>query len=179
MSPAPTPDKSGRSAVPSIISSNLTITGNINTNGDVQIDGTIDGDVQSKQITLGENGVVNGAIMADLARISGTVNGSITARVAELGRSAKVTGDINHFSLAIEPGAFIQGQLTHVDEQKMKTPVGNGADLKAVPTSDSTSDSTSSPTSGPTLTADPSKKGPTLTADPNKKAAVSGKSMAN
>ena len=133
MTPASAPDKSGKSNVPSIISSNLTITGHMNTNGDVQIDGTIDGDVQSKQITLGESGVVNGAIVADLARISGTVNGSITARVVELGRAAKITGDINHFSLAIEPGAFIQGQLTHVDEQKLKAPVGNGADIKPTP----------------------------------------------
>jgi cytoskeletal protein CcmA (bactofilin family) len=133
MTPVAVPEKAGKSNVPSIISSNLTITGNIKTDGDVQIDGTIDGDVQSKQITLGENGIVNGAITADLARISGTVNGSITARVVELGRSAKITGDINHFSLAIEPGAFIQGQLTHVDEQKLKSPVGNGADIKPVP----------------------------------------------
>lgn len=133
MTPMAAPDKTGKSNVPSIISANLTITGSMTTSGDVQIDGTIDGDVQSKQITLGESGVVNGAISADLARISGTVNGSITARVVELGRSAKITGDINHFSLAIEPGAFIQGQLTHVDEQKLKAPVGNGADIKSAP----------------------------------------------
>lgn len=132
MSSVVAPDKTGKSNVPSIISSNLTITGSMNTSGDIQIDGTVDGDVHSKQITLGESGVVNGAIVADLARISGAVNGSITARVVELGRSAKITGDINHFSLAIEPGAFIQGQLTHVDEQKLKAPAGNGADLKAV-----------------------------------------------
>ena len=146
------PEKTGKSNVPSIISSNLTITGNMNTNGDVQIDGTIDGDVHSKQITLGESGVVNGAIVADLARISGTVNGSITARVVELGRTAKVTGDINHFSLAIEPGAFIQGQMTHVDEQKLKAPAGNGADIKPAPV---------------------------LAADADKKPAVVGKSLPN
>lgn len=133
MTPAAAPEKTGKSSVPSIISANLTITGNMKTDGDVQIDGTIDGDVNSKQITLGESGVVNGSISGDLARISGTVNGAITARVVELGRSAKVTGDINHYSLAIEPGAFIQGQLTHVDEQKLKAPTGNGADVKPAP----------------------------------------------
>jgi cytoskeletal protein CcmA (bactofilin family) len=126
VTPTISPDRGGKSNAPSIISSNLKITGNLNTDGDVQIDGEIDGDVQTKQITLGESGVVNGGIVADLARISGTVNGSITARVVELGRSAKITGDINHFSLAIEPGAFVQGQLSHVDEQKLK-PTSNGA----------------------------------------------------
>jgi cytoskeletal protein CcmA (bactofilin family) len=134
MTPVSAPEKTGKSSVPSIISTNLTITGNMKTDGDVQIDGTIDGDVHSKQMTLGESGVVNGSIVADLARISGTVNGAITARVVELGRSAKITGDINHYSLAIEPGAFIQGQLTHVDEQKLKASAGNGvADVKPAP----------------------------------------------
>ena len=126
VTPTASPERGGKSNAPSIISSNLKVTGNLNTDGDVQIDGEIDGDVNSKQITLGESGVVNGAIAADMARISGTVNGSITARVVELGRSARITGDINHFSLAIEPGAFVQGQMSHVDEQKLK-PASNGA----------------------------------------------------
>jgi len=125
VTPTASPERGSKSNAPSIISNNLKITGNLDTDGDVQIDGEIDGDVNSKQITLGESGVVNGAINADMARISGTVNGSITARVVELGRSARITGDINHFSLAIEPGAFVQGQLSHVDEQKLK-PAANG-----------------------------------------------------
>ena len=127
------PERStNKSNVPSIISATLHVTGNLKTDGDVQIDGEIDGDVQSKLLTLGESGVINGAIVADLARIAGTVNGSITARVVELGRSAKITGDINHFSLAIEPGAYIQGQCTHVDDQKLK-PGANGSAEKGKP----------------------------------------------
>ncbi len=127
------PERStSKSGVPSIISSNLHITGDLKTDGDVQIDGEIDGDVNSKLLTLGENGVINGAIVADLARIAGTVNGSITARVVELGRTARITGDINHFSLAIEPGAYIQGQCTHVDDKKLK-PAANGSETKTKP----------------------------------------------
>ncbi len=121
------PERNAKPGVPSIISGNLTITGNLKTDGDVQIDGTIDGDVDTKLLTLGESGVINGAIITDIARISGAVNGSLTARVVELGRTAKITGDINHFSLAIEPGAYIQGQCTHVDEQKI-APSSNGVD---------------------------------------------------
>lgn len=147
------PERSGgKSAVPSIISTNLRVTGNLKTDGDVQIDGEIDGDVNSKLLTLGESGVINGAIVTDLARISGTVNGSITARVVELGRTARITGDINHFSLAIEPGAYIQGQCTHVDEQKAKAA---GADTKSKPSlvvKDGGKDD------GPELTADGSSK---------------------
>lgn len=127
------PERSGsKSIVPSIISANLRVTGNLKTDGDVQIDGEIDGDVNSKLLTLGESGVINGAVSTDLARISGTVNGSITARVVELGRTARITGDINHFSLAIEPGAYIQGQCTHVEEDKAKAKA-NGTDAKSKP----------------------------------------------
>jgi len=132
VTPTASPERGAKSSAPSIISTNLKVTGNLSTDGDVQIDGEIDGDVNSKQITLGESGVVNGAITADMARISGTVNGSITARVVELGRTARITGDINHFSLAIEPGAFVQGQMSHVDEQKLK-PSSNGAGQTKAP----------------------------------------------
>ncbi len=70
-----------------------------------------------------------------------------------MGRTAKVTGDINHYSLAIEPGAYIQGQLTHIDEQKIKAPIGNGAAIK--------------PASN------------VISADPEKKTAEAGKGLPN
>ena len=83
-------------AAPSIISENLTVTGNLASDGDIQIDGTIDGDVRSKRLTIGQTAVINGAVMGDHVRIAGTVNGEITAKKVELTENAKVTGDMPH-----------------------------------------------------------------------------------
>ncbi len=107
-------------AAPSIISENLTVTGNLVSQGDIQIDGTIDGDVHSKRLTIGHSAVINGSVRGDMVRISGTVNGEITAKKVELTETAKVTGDIVHESLAIDAGAYVQGLCRRVEEQRLE-----------------------------------------------------------
>jgi cytoskeletal protein CcmA (bactofilin family) len=105
---------------PSIIGPNLKITGNLVTDGVIQLDGVVDGDVKSDDLTLGESAVINGSIESKRVRVAGTVNGQITGGVVELTRTAKVTGDINHASLMIEAGAYVQGLCRHVEQNAIK-----------------------------------------------------------
>jgi cytoskeletal protein CcmA (bactofilin family) len=92
-------------ATPSIISADLKIIGNMQSNGDIQIDGQVDGDVQSKSLTVGESAQVNGTIACERVRVCGSVSGEIKADSVVLARSAKVDGDIVHKTLEIEAGA--------------------------------------------------------------------------
>lgn len=103
------------SVAPSIISANLRVTGDLDSDGDIQIDGYVEGDVRSNSVTVGEHAVVSGAINSDRIIVAGTVKGQIHGKVVELASTAKVTGDIVHESLAIEAGAFIQGLCRHVE----------------------------------------------------------------
>ena len=105
--------------VPSIISAGLHIFGNMKADGDVQIDGVVDGDVESGSLTIGVSATVNGNVVGEIIRVAGTVNGDITGRVVELTLTARVTGDINHQSLAIEAGAFVQGLCRRIDPKKV------------------------------------------------------------
>lgn len=100
---------------PSIVSANLRVTGDLESEGDIQIDGAVEGDVRSNSVTVGEHAVVSGAIVASRVHVAGTVKGQINGKTVELTRTAKVTGDIVHESLAIEAGAFIQGLCRHAD----------------------------------------------------------------
>lgn len=112
---ASTMNKSTRptNSVPSIISSDVTITGNITTLGEMQLDGTIEGDVRCASLTIGEQGAVEGVVTADKVTVKGTVKGQINGRNIRLEKSAKVTGDLFHETLSVEAGAFIEGKLTH------------------------------------------------------------------
>jgi cytoskeletal protein CcmA (bactofilin family) len=104
-----------RTTAPSIISPDLKIKGDLICNGDIQIDGTIEGDVVSRSITVGEGADIRGAISGDSVRICGSVNGQIKGTTVTLAKTAKVVGDVMHQTLSIEPGAFFEGQCRRID----------------------------------------------------------------
>lgn len=118
METTPVPEKTvpKKNAAPSIISESLSITGDLTSTGDIQIDGVVIGDVRSQKVTIGESAKVQGALIADHIRIAGTVEGEITGREVTLTASARVIGDIYHDRLAIEAGAHMQGLCRRVDD---------------------------------------------------------------
>ena len=93
---------------PSLLSSDLVITGNLESAGDMQIDGTIDGDIKSFTLTVSESGVVRGTVDAEEVTIAGSVTGQIKARHVILIKGAKVVADLVQDRLSIEPGAFFE-----------------------------------------------------------------------
>lgn len=104
-----------KASVPSIISPDLRINGDMVCSGDIQIDGWVEGDIQSRNVVVGEGATVHGAVQAENVRICGIVNGQIRADNVTLEKSARVTGDILHKSLSIEQGAFLEGMCKRID----------------------------------------------------------------
>ena len=107
-----------KSSVPSIISPDLRINGDMVCSGDIQIDGWVEGDIQSRNVVVGEGATVHGAVQAENVRICGIVNGQIRADNVTLEKSARVTGDILHKSLSIEQGAFLEGMCKRIDSSQ-------------------------------------------------------------
>jgi len=113
--------RSSRSALPrgssaaglSFIGTDVVITGNMKADGDIHVDGRIEGDISCTALIQGEGGRIAGGIVADQARIAGLVDGSIEARELFLSATARVTGDIAYQSLSIETGAQIAGRFAH------------------------------------------------------------------
>ncbi len=97
--------------VPSIISPDLEIVGDLKSDGEIQIDGAVKGDIKGHMLTVGEQGKIDGSTVAETVRISGTVSGRVQAKTVRLDASAKVTADITHESLAIEAGAYFEGRM--------------------------------------------------------------------
>ncbi|MEO0412650.1 MAG: polymer-forming cytoskeletal protein [Pseudomonadota bacterium] len=111
------------SSAPSIIGSDVEIVGNISTNGEIQLDGTVEGDVRASAITLGEHGALNGTLTADRVIVRGTLDGSINGRVVELNKTAKVSGDVKHETLSIEAGARVDGSFKY-DQDPVSAVIG-------------------------------------------------------
>ncbi len=103
---------SGGSNAPSILSRDLIITGEISTDGDVQIDGRLDGNIKATTLTIGEQGVVNGKINAGTVHVRGKVTGKINATTVELAETANVLADIVQDHLTIANGAFFDGKCS-------------------------------------------------------------------
>ncbi len=97
--------------VPSIIGPDLKVVGNLKSDGEIQIDGTIEGDIEAHMLTVGEQGKIDGSTVAETVRIFGTVSGQVRAKTVRLDASAKVTADITHETLTIEAGAYFEGQV--------------------------------------------------------------------
>jgi len=123
----------GRTA-PSIISADMKINGSVVSDGEMQIDGTIDGDVQAANLTIGNSGKIIGEVRAETVVIRGHVKGAVRAKKVELETGANVHGDIVHASLTIHGDASFEGQVKRADDPlKQSGPVaaskssGNGA----------------------------------------------------
>lgn len=110
----------------SFIGPDVVIIGNMETLGDIHVDGRVEGDIRCAALIQGDGGRIAGGIVADQARIAGLVDGSIATRELLLSRTARVTGDIAYESLSIETGAQVAGNFAH-------RPAGAAAGDEAVP----------------------------------------------
>ena len=96
--------------VPSMISADLNITGDVISKSEIQVDGQIKGDIHCASLVVGETAVISGSIVADEVTVRGKVIGSIRGLRVSLQSASHVTGDIFHKTLAIEMGAFFEGK---------------------------------------------------------------------
>ena len=94
----------------SLIDAWLTITGNLQSEGEVQVDGKVEGDIRCAHLVVGKYATINGNIVAEEVVVRGKVTGVIRANRVILQDSARVESEIFHKKLAIEEGAVFDGQ---------------------------------------------------------------------
>ena len=97
-------------SVASLVAEGVRIKGNVATDGDLHLDGAVEGDLTVARLTIGETGLVTGAIKAETIEVRGRVVGTIAARQVRLLATARVDGDISHTELSIEAGANFEGR---------------------------------------------------------------------
>jgi len=96
-------------AEPSRISSALKVTGQLESDEDIQVDGHVEGDIRARKVTIGAGATVKGTIFGEDVEVSGTVTGKIEATSVVLSKTARMSGDVIHKALQIEKGAYVDG----------------------------------------------------------------------
>jgi len=104
-----------KKAAPSIISCDMDLLGNIISDGVVDIDGRIEGNIKAEQITIRENGRIMGDVYADTVHVYGKIIGIIKAKDVHLHASCHVEGTIMHETLSVEDGAYVDGKFKRTD----------------------------------------------------------------
>ncbi|WP_416897222.1 MAG: bactofilin family protein [Minwuia sp.] len=103
---------------PSLISEGLSVTGDLQSEGEIQIDGQISGDIECASLMVGESATVRGEIVADTVTIRGEVQGRVRGSEVNLAKTARVIGDVLHRTLSMEAGAHLEGQVKKVEDPR-------------------------------------------------------------
>jgi cytoskeletal protein CcmA (bactofilin family) len=107
--------ESGRAAsrepIENVLGQSLTIRGDLTATGGFRIDGTIEGNVESKAaIVIGESGVVRGDVRGTDIVVAGQVVGNIVCTGhLEIQAKGRIEGDIDAKSVRIETGGVFRG----------------------------------------------------------------------
>lgn len=96
-----------------VISKETRITGDIKAQGNIRVEGTVEGTIQSKsKIVIGDSALVTGNINATEAEIAGKIEGEIICTdTLFLKKTANVHGNIYTLKLVVENGAVFNGKI--------------------------------------------------------------------
>ena len=100
----------------SVLSNDLHVVGNLKTTGDIQVEGTVEGDIRAHLLTIGESATIKGEVIADDVVINGRIVGRVRGLKVRLTATARVEGDIIHKTIAIESGAHFEGSVQRQDD---------------------------------------------------------------
>lgn len=107
--------------VPTIIGENTKVTGDINSNGILHVDGTVEGDLNCEELIIGVKGTVLGTVKAQSMHLYGSLQGKAIVDSLFIAKSARLVGDATHNTIAIEPGAYIDGHCVREKPQLIAT----------------------------------------------------------
>lgn len=110
-----------------IISNGVKIEGKVTSTGSIRVDGGLQGDLNARgNVTVGEQGDINGEIVANVVTIGGKVVGTVNAKEKLVLESKCVLkGDINTKVLVIEAGAKFDGKSNMGEVRDSSSPISS------------------------------------------------------
>jgi cytoskeletal protein CcmA (bactofilin family) len=109
----------------SCIGSGMSIVGNVECSGPMQVFGRIEGELRATELVIGEGAQIEGSVQAQEVTVSGRVKGTIRAIRVRL-QGATVEGDVIHRTLSIDESTVFEG-----NSRRVENPVERRADNSA------------------------------------------------
>jgi len=102
---------SSNAAKPSILSEGFSFRGEISAKGAIHVEGSLNGQVQVDELTIGSRGQVEGVVTCSSLHIKGKFSGTATCSELIVTSSASVDGHVVYQTLSVQKGASIKGEL--------------------------------------------------------------------
>ena len=121
-------ESAGKESGLSVVAAGMRITGQLDTNGTVKVEGFVAGSIRAeRQVLVAKGGVVEGDVLTREAVIGGEVRGAIYAdERVEVQTTSQIHGDITTKRILLQEGGEVNGHL------RMEDPKALSRDIQAV-----------------------------------------------
>ncbi len=96
---------------PSLLGKDIKISGKITTEGELQIDGVVEGEIEALKLVIEQSAKIIGSVSSEDLVIKGRIIGPVYGKKVRFGSTARVEGDTFHETIAIEDGAYYEGSI--------------------------------------------------------------------
>ncbi|MEF3367270.1 polymer-forming cytoskeletal protein [Methylocystis sp. 9N] len=101
------------------VGAGVTLKGEISAPDAIVVDGTIEGDVSTRLLLLGQGGVIRGRVSVTEADVSGWISDQIEVKQSLVVRATgRIEGKVSYGDIELEKGAVITGDLTQVEDHR-------------------------------------------------------------
>ena len=115
--PEPAPERERTAETPprkvqhSFIHADTKVTGDLKSVGEISVEGSVEGNISCRTLTLRGQPVITGDVPADTVHVCGRFKGALHAKKVVLTKAARMTGDIIYEILELYEGAEFEGGM--------------------------------------------------------------------
>ncbi len=130
--PEPAPERKrtvetlARKAQHSFINADTKVTGDLEGVGDISVEGSVEGNVSCRTLTLRGEPTITGDVHAEAVHVCGRFKGALHAKKVVLTKAARMTGDINYGILELHEGAEFEGSMRRTGGSASKSVTSAG-----------------------------------------------------
>ena len=97
----------------SFIHADTKVTGDLEGVGDISVEGSVEGNISCRTLTLRGQPIITGDVQADAVHVCGRFKGALHAKKVVLTKAARMSGDIKYEILELHEGAEFEGGIRH------------------------------------------------------------------